>query len=182
LPQQRSSINQHCEIPALKNLICLLLLVSTSLVRADHDPASAWSWHVMSAGGDESRLAVYQFDRLIGIYDIDCDLTDASAGDRVDGIASINLVKPTIRPQGLLVISCNVGAHSQQISIIDPQHKSSVVAFSVTGSYAATWELQDGELWIGFDEPCDTGPTVECPDGFANTFVQYLPGATGSGN
>ena len=37
----------------------------------------------------------------------------------------------------------------------------------------ADWEIQDGELWIGYDEPCDTGLSVDCPGGFVTTFVQY---------
>jgi hypothetical protein len=33
--------------------------------------------------------------------------------------------------------------------------------------------LQDGELWIAYDEPCDVGPTADCPDGFKTTLVQF---------
>ena len=158
--------------------IAIMLLTWCSVVSADHKPDAQWSWHLQSAGADESILSVYRRDQLLGIYDIDCDLTDVSEGERVDDGASLNLLKPDSRPEGLLVISCNVGAHSQQIAIIDFAHKARRSAFSVTGSYTASWELQDGELWIGYDEPCDTGPTVDCPDGFATKFVQYPdPGA-----
>ena len=110
--------------------------------------------------------------------DIDCDLTDLGEGERVDDNASPNLVKPDARAEGLLVIMCNVGAHAQQVTITDLARKSTQPAFTATGSYTASWELQDGELWIGYDEPCDTGPSVECPDGFVTRFVQYPdPGA-----
>lgn len=135
--------------------------------------ASQWTWHVLSAGSDESRLSIYHAGQLFGIYDLDCDLTDASDGERVDGNASINLVRPDTNPQGLMVISCNLGAHSQQIAIIDLERHRKQPVFAATGSYSAVWEIQDGELWIGYDEPCDTGPTVDCPDGFETTWVQY---------
>jgi len=153
--------------------IAILILAWCAVASADHKPDAQWSWHVQSAGADESLLSVFRRDQMLGIYDIDCDLTDLGEGERVDGNASLNLVKPYLRPEGLLVISCNVGAHSQQITIIDLVRKSRRPAFSATGSFSASWEIKDGELWIGYDEPCDTGPTVECPEGFTMIFVQY---------
>jgi hypothetical protein len=52
----------------------------------------------------------------------------------------------------------------------------------VTGSYSASWEIQDGELWIGYDEPCDSGPTVDCPDGYKTVFLRYPALTPGSEN
>jgi len=163
----------HFETISLRNSLFLLLLCCSIPASADHQPDAELSWHVVSAGGDESHLSIYRGEQLQGIYDLDCDLSDAREGERSDDYASINLVKPESSPAGLLVISCNVGAHSQQIAIIDLGLAASHPAFSATGSYSATWELQDGELWIGYDEPCDTGPTLECPDGYATVFVPY---------
>ena len=156
-----------------KSVLLLSLLTWCALAGADHQPDAHWSWHVLSAGADESRLSVYRGSTPLGIYDISCDLTDAREGERVEDSASLNLVRPVSNPEGLLVINCNVGAHSQLITIIDLTRKSKQPVFTATGSYSATWEIQDGELWIGYDEPCDTGPTVECPDGFETVFVQY---------
>ncbi len=161
--------------PKSFSLLLLLLVWSLSAI-ADHKPDAHWSWHVLSSGSDESRLSVYRADELLGIYDLSCDLTDASEGERIEDNASLTLVQPESNPDGLLAIICNVGAHSQQITIIDLTRKSKQSVYSVTGSYTADWEIQDGELWIQYDEPCDTGPTVECPDGFVTKFVQY-PGA-----
>ena len=159
---------------ALKKPVLLLsLLFWCALAGADHQPDAHWSWHIVSAGADESRLSVYRGSTPLGIYDISCDLTDAREGERVEDIASLNLVRPLSSPEGLLVINCNVGAHSQLITIIDLARKSRQPVFSATGSYTATWEIQDGELWIGYDEPCDVGHTVECHDGFETVFVQY---------
>ena len=156
-----------------KSVFLLSLLTWCALAGADHQPDAQWSWHVLSAGADESRLSVYRGSTPLGIYDISCDLTDVREGERVEDNASLNLVRPVSNPEGLLVVNCNVGAHSQLITIIDLTRKSKQPVFTATGSYSATWEIQDGELWIGYDEPCDTGPTVECPDGFETVFVQY---------
>ena len=162
---------------SLKSFSLLLpMLVWSVFAIADHQPDAPWSWHVLSSGADESRLSVYRADELLGIYDLSCDLTDASEGERVEDKASLNLVQAESSSDGLLAIICNVGAHSQQITIINLTRNSKQAVYSVTGSYTAGWEIQDGELWIIYDEPCDTGPTVECPDGFVTKFVQY-PGA-----
>jgi len=161
------------ETTRLKISLSLLLLCCSVTASANHQPDAEWSWHVVSAGGDESRLSIYRGQQLHGIYDVDCDLSDAREGERSDDYASINLVKADSSPAGLLVISCNVGAHSQQIVVIDLAASARHAVFSATGSYSATWNLQDGELWIGYDEPCDTGPTLECPDGYKTIFVPY---------
>jgi len=71
------------------------------------------------------------------------------------------------------VITCNVGAHSQQVNIIDLTKNPGHPIFSKTGSYVAGWEIQDGELWLSYDQPCETGLSVECPDGFEAIFEQY---------
>lgn len=142
-------------------------------VNADHDSGAPLSWHVMSAGLDESRVAIYREKTLVGIFDFACDLTVAEKPEDDGNV--LQLVYPASNPRGLLIVTCNVGAHSQYIAIVDPAKKSHKPAFSRTGSYFASWEIQDGELWISFDQACDTGPTVECPDGFETIFVQYPP-------
>ena len=153
--------------------LALFSLIFNAGVIADHKPDADWSWHVISAGLDESRLSIYRRDQLFGIYDVSCDLTDAREGTAIDGSASIDLVKPKANPRGLLIVGCNVGAHSQQIEIIDLADRAKEPVFSITGSYAASWELQGGELWIGYDEPCEGGLSVDCPDGYVTNFVQY---------
>ena len=163
-------------------ILLISLLAWCAVAAADHRPEADWSWHVAAAGGDESRLSVYRREELFGIFDIACDLTDAVEGEAVDGNASISLLRPDAHPEGLLVIVCNVGAHSQMLTVVDLAQRSTHPAFSATGSYSAGWELQDGELWIGYDEPCDTGPTVDCPDGYKTIFVQYPENAPQSGN
>lgn len=153
--------------------LILPLLACCMPAAADHEADAEWSWHVVSAGADESRLSIYQRDRLLGIYDLSCDLTDVDEGYQADNGPGLELVNPDSNPGGLLLVSCNLGAHSQQITIIDLAQRSNKPVFSVTGSFAVSWEIQDGELWIGYDEPCDTGPTVDCPDGYQTRFVQY---------
>ncbi len=153
----------------------LALLIAAGCVNAnaDHKADAPWSWHIVSAGLDESRISVHRRDRLLGIFNLSCDLTDVSEGPRIENNASLNLVQIDSHPEGLLLITCNLGAHSQQVAIIDLASKSNQPAFSKTGSYFADWELQDGELWIRYDQPCAEGVSVECPDGFETIFVQY---------
>jgi hypothetical protein len=127
----------------------------------------------LSGGISESRMSIYRRDLPFGIFNFSCDLTDAGEEKTNESNASINLVQLDSRPDGLLVVTCNVGAHSQQVNIIDLSSTSNLPAFSKTGSYIADWEIQDGELWIRYDQPCETGVSVECPDGFETIFVQY---------
>lgn len=153
--------------------LMLLMLALASGALADHKNGTTWSWHVLSAGLDESRVAIYDKKALVGIFDFSCDLTSDGEGDMRETDASLELVQPSSNPEGLLVVTCNVGAHSQYLAIVDPTRKTNQPVFAETGSYFAKWELQDGELWISYDYPCDTGMSVECPDGFETVFVQY---------
>ena len=151
-------------------LVALSLFVNP--VAADHDDGAAWSWHVLSAGADESRVAIYRQRDLLGIFNFSCDLT-AEDEPGEEPAANLELVQPESHPDGLLVIRCNVGAHSQYLALVDPAQRTVRPAFEVTGSYHAGWEIQDGELWIGYDRPCAEGISVECPDGFETVFVRY---------
>ena len=155
-----------------RRTVLLLLFVATGAA-AEHKPDAPWSWHILSGGSDESRISIYRRDALIGIYNFACDMTDATQGTQRKNGATINLVEPDSHPLGLLVTSCNVGAHSQLLTIIDLSSKANRPVFSQSGSYFVAWELQDGELWISYDQPCETGPTVECPDGYETLFVKY---------
>jgi len=157
--------------PRLASLVVLLACCGSAV--ADHDTGASLSWHVLSGGLDESRIAIYRQRELVGIFDFACDLTAAADGNPQENGASLNLVQPESNPEGLLIVTCNVGAHSQHIAVIDPTSKSNQPVLARTGSYFADWEIQDGELWISYDQACDTGPTIDCPDGFATVFVQY---------
>jgi len=153
-------------------LLALVIGVCGSAI-AHHDSGAAWSWHVVSGGLDESRVAIYRQRELVGIFNFSCDLTDAGEDQLPETDAQLNLVQPASHPDGLLVITCNLGAHSQHIAIVDPAKKTNQPVFAKTGSYFVKWELEDGELWISYDHPCNTGLSVECPDGFETVFVQY---------
>lgn len=151
----------------------LLYLAACSSALADHDIGAPLAWHVVSGGLDESRIAIYRQQELIGIFDFACDLTAVANGNLQENGASLTLVQPESNPNGLLIVTCNAGAHSQHIAVIDPMSKSNRPVFARTGSYFASWEIQDGELWISYDQACDTGPTVDCPDGFETVFEPY---------
>ncbi len=158
---------------AFKLALLLVAFYDSALADHDSDAPSPWSWHIVSGGLDESRVAIYSQAELVGIYDFSCDLTDAVNGEKRETDAGLNLVQPLSHPQGLLVITCNVGAHSQHLAIVDPEKKTSQPVFARTGSYFVKFELEDGELWISYDRPCATGVSVECPDGFETVFVRY---------
>ena len=152
----------------------LLASIFTSAV-ADHESGAAWSWHVVSAGLDESRVALYRQQQLVGIFNFSCDLTATADSDDGENGPSLELVEAGAHPGGLLLLKCNVGAHSQHLAIVDPSRKTGHVVFTRTGSYFVEWEIQDGELWISYDQPCETGPSVDCPDGYETVFVRYPP-------
>ena len=151
----------------------LCMLVVSGPASADHKPDAVWSWHILSTGISESRMSIYRRDELLGIFDFSCDLTELDDDDSGDNGNTIQLVRIDTHPRGLLLLRCNLGAHSQMLSIIDLAQKASEPAFSRTGSFFAAWEIQDGELWISYDQPCDGGRSVDCPDGFETIFVQF---------
>ncbi len=152
-------------------LLILLMALAGSLA-ADHDSDSKLSWHLLSAGLDESRLSVHRQEALVGIFNLPCDLTGIGSAQSEDGI-DIAVVDIPARPQGLLVIRCNVGAHAQMLSIIDPSNKSTAPAWQRSGSFFARWEIEDDELWLEYDRACETGVSIECPDGFETRFESY---------
>ena len=123
-----------------------MLLVCCGSALADHKAGANWSWHVISGGFDESRVAVYNKQILIGIFKFSCDLSGAKAGDVPNSDASLNLVKTDSHADGLLVVTCNQGAHSQYLAIIDPAFNTGQPLFARTGSYFVNWELEQG-LW-----------------------------------
>ena len=59
--------------------VLLLSLVLTSGAMANHDSGASLSWHVLSGGLDESRVAIYRKQDLVGIYNFSCDLTAADS-------------------------------------------------------------------------------------------------------
>ena len=141
---------------------------------ADHS-AGGLAWHALSSGIGESRIAIYDGRQMIGIYDLDCDLTIPPEEDPREGGATLEMAYPDSHPHGLLLITCDLGAHSQLLSIIDPRVRSRRPVYSRGGSYFVSWELQDGELWISYDRPCAGGESSACPSGF-ETLFEPLPG------
>lgn len=154
----------------LANIPVIALLLIAPAV-ADHSNHADWSWHVLSSGISESRVSIYRLDQPIGIFNFSCDLTDAD-NETYNG-TGMKLVRLDSHPEGLLLVTCNAGAHSQQVAIIDLASKSNQPVLTRTGSYFASWELQQGELWISYDQPCAAGIGAECPNGFETIFDRY---------
>ena len=160
-------------IPSLPGfLIAALLPALLAVTRADHAADADLSWHLLSAGLDESRVSVYRRDSLVGIFNLPCDLAGIDDAQRAEGVDLV-VVRFAARPRGVLIIVCNIGAHSQMLTIIDPEKKSPRPAYQRSGSYFARWEIQDGELWITYDRACTGGVSVDCPDGFETLFEAY---------
>ncbi len=150
-----------------------LLALAVGIAGAEHAGSDGWSWHTLSSGIEQSRIAIYDGERMIGIYDLDCDLTIPPEQDPREGGATLELVRPDSHPHGLLIITCDLGAHSQMLAIIDPGVKAKRPVYSRSGSYFVAWELQDGELWISYDRPCGGGESPQCPDGFETLFEAF---------
>ena len=142
---------------------------------AEHAGHEGWRWHALAGGIDQSRIAIYNDEQLLGIYDLDCDLTIPPEPDPREGGATLELVRPDSHPRGVLILVCDLGAHSQMLAIIDPQVRSKRPVYSRSGSYFVAWELQDGELWISYDRPCNGGESAQCPDGFETLFEAFRP-------
>ena len=157
-----------------KTSVAWLFALVAFTVGAEHAGGGGWSWHALSGGIGQSRIAIYDGQRLLGIYDLDCDLTIPPEQDPREGGATLELVRPDSHPQGLLILTCDLGAHSQMLAIIDPQAGSKRPVYSRSGSYFVAWELQDGELWISYDRPCKGGESAQCPDGFETVFEAFL--------
>ena len=166
--------------PSLAVLLALSLAAPGGI--AEHRDAGGLSWHALSSGIGASRIAIYDGRKMIGIYDLDCDLTIPPQQDPREGGATLETVAPDSHPHGLLLITCDLGAHSQLLSIIDPRVKGKRPVYSRDGSYFVAWELQDGELWISYDRPCAGGESSVCPDGFETLFEPFPrpPGAATS--
>ncbi len=150
-----------------------LLVLLAGNAGAEHAGSEGWSWHALTSGIDQSRIAIYDAERMVGIYNLDCDLTIPPEQDPREGGATLELVRPESHPRGLLILTCDLGAHSQMLTIIDPRASSKRPVHSRSGSYFVAWELQDGELWISYDRPCRGGESAQCPDGFETLFERF---------
>lgn len=116
-------------------------------------------WRLLSSGFRSSKVEVLRDGDLISEYELDCDVSEAlnPAPEGLDGeLNKIDLVVPPSHPQGLLITSCRVGAHSKQLSVYNLAEPDQNPIWQRTGSYFADWSLNANyELLLSYDLPCD---------------------------
>jgi len=139
--------------------ICLALIVA---------PVSAqqhlnWTWQLDRSAFNDSLISILIDEKSTSSYEFSCDLSGAllETSDE-ESSATINTVVTELNPEGLLVVTCRVGAHSEQIVIIDPFQNKQDVEFIKVGSYFVDWSLNDGQLWLKYDEPCQEIESKVC--------------------
>jgi len=153
-------------------LACLILLV-TGFVSAEQNKIK-WSWKIERAEFYDSVISITSDNHELKHYQFACDLSDALPEPINDETsATINIVHTEAKPNGLLVITCNVGAHSERIVVIDPLNDEPDALFVKTGSYFVDWRVGDGELLIRYDEPCKPAESKSCDVPFSTVEMPW---------
>lgn len=146
-------------IPTLLNLCHLnkwtvfcIAFITTSVLSANDK--IDWSWTLERAAIYDSLISIQNKDNLVTQHAFDCNLIDAVSVTSVEEpAASIDIIVTSLHPKGLLVVTCNFGAHSERIIIIDPNIRTQQIVFRKTGSYFVDWKLDNGQLHISYDKP-----------------------------
>jgi hypothetical protein len=128
-----------------------------------------WSWRLESTEFMHSEIAITRADESTRRIEFPCSLEDVLAETIDEETASVDVVNPDSYPGGLLVVICNVGAHSVQISVIDPNSDGKNEDFVRTGSYFARWDIRRGRLRVHYDQPCGS----LCESGFETQTVVW---------
>lgn len=131
-------------------------------------------WTLLESDTYSSRIEVLRGDRSLGTYSLNCDVSPEANELEFDlSIHEINradIVSSKNDGSYLLVVVCNHGAHSREISIFDTSRRSDEPAWSKVGSYFADWQLIDGDLCISYDLPCTDDV---CDQPFVTTEVSW---------
>lgn len=135
---------------------------------------STLSWRLGQTDLYESQISLYQADDNIATYTVSCDLSEAVGSELSDERTeaensespSIDIVQTNTWSQGVLIVRCIVGAHSQMVAVYDPFSSEQDAVYSKTGSYYAEWELRDDDLWVRYDQRCLEGDETPCENAF----------------
>lgn len=141
-------------------LACLLTLTTTvrsegpengKLYRDTLASGDTASWILSGNGVSGWRLRVTSDSRVL--VDTDLGICSFCAGEEDNcNMNGIFIREFTGIDTPLIVAVCHVGAHSQQLSLFDPQVSASTAALKVTGSYFVDWMKNgDGNLVIEWD-------------------------------
>lgn len=124
------------------------------------------SWKLLSSTVNSSKIEVVRANRVVAQYELNCDLREFLNPDpeQLEGeMNKLGLVVTPSKPQGLVVTSCRVGAHSKQLAVYDLESDRKDPVWEKTGSYVGEWSLnQNGDLVLSYDEPCEE-PNCEAP-------------------
>jgi hypothetical protein len=139
----------------MRYLSLLLTLFSSTALAVD------WAWQLESATIFESVIAIQQAEGNISRYKFQCDLTDA-LNEKTELSSTIETATPASHPDGVLIVTCYKGAHTEMITIVDPMEDKAV--YKKLGSYFVDWRLEDGEIIIEYDRPCEGAKDKACTD------------------
>lgn len=156
-----------------KRLAALFSLVVASYANADQKPTSSWQWELLKAKFYDSEIVIIKDQKKIAQYHFDCDLSDHK--NKEESTPSIDQVMTSKNPQGLLIVTCPVGAHSVQLNIFDPDKNTKDAIFSKTGSYVAYWEIESEQLWVVYDQPCQVSEKKQCEVPFEQVRIAWSP-------
>lgn len=118
-----------------------------------------WAWQLENATVFESVIAIQHADGSIGRHQFQCDLTDA-LNEKTEMSSTIEPVVPHSHPDGVLIVTCYRGEHAEMIAIIDPLENE--VVYKKMGSYFVDWRLENGNIIIDYDTPCEVTKDNTC--------------------
>lgn len=127
------------------------------------------SWKLLSSTVDSSKIEVVRANQVVAQYELNCDLREVLNPDpeKLEGeVNKLGLVVTPSKPQGLVVTSCRVGAHSKQLAVYDLESDRKEPVWEKTGSYFGEWSINHNyDLVLSYDEPCDkrgcTAPFIQ---------------------
>jgi hypothetical protein len=133
---------------------------------AESKESTSWQWAIAESSMLESKITISNAARVDSSnhnnYQVGCNLVDANKYGKED---KDEITDPPSRvekfvnselPNGILLISCPVGAHSRLLEVYDPSKQSSKPVFSRVGSYYAGWKVEQERLVLYFDQPCES--------------------------
>jgi len=137
-----------------------------------------WAWALGSTSTFHSELSITDKNKTTQLFEFQCNLKPsiAKVGQNKllnkDGSTTIKTVVTKTHPNGLLLIICPIGAHSKQVTIINPNAVDSKVLLQKTGSYSAGWKLIDQRLRVYYDAPSKYQQENSYETQFETIFIQ----------
>ncbi len=148
----------------------LTIMLLSACASAPPQAPERWRWIVAETGFAASTVEVLRSGALLTTIDVACDLSDAKArrSDTEEHTSSrVEAIYGTPYPNGLLIISCPTGAHSERIDVYDPAGRGATPVYSRVGSYFVDWRIDHGVLLVSYDLPCDAEDRATASCGMA---------------